>query len=135
MISQKWIKTDSQDSGNHEGVNLFSTVFSVIFTTSNLFLASLLLENKRITFFLTTFIVMATLLTLIISNFDLSEASLLDFTKIIIVFAYSGVLVISFGFLSNKILQSQIQEARVLFLQRGEYKKMFDSLQEGIIVI
>ena len=55
--------------------------------------------------------------------------------SIVIGVVYVIILVPSFIYIANYINNEHQEEMRLAFLEKRSYKKMFDGLQEGIVVL
>ena len=55
--------------------------------------------------------------------------------SIIIAIVYTIVIVVGFGYISQAIMDEQVNEAKLSYQMRDQFRRMFNGLQEGIIVI
>ena len=120
---------------NFEGINVIQTVFTVMFVIMNTFLASLISDNRELNFFMTIvtwFLVMASIIT---TSFHFDELSLQASTVIFISVLYVCIFVPGFMLITNTINEEILAEAKLSYMNRDNFKRMFDALQEGIIVI
>ena len=111
------------------------TVFTVMFVIYNTLLASLIVDNQALNFALTLVTWTIVMVSIIVTSFDFDEFSLQASTVMTISVLYVCILVPGFILITNTINEEIIAEARESYMDRDNFKRMFDALQEGIIVL
>ena len=114
---------------------MLSTVFSVIFAILNTYLASLTIYNPRLKLPMTVFTITVVMFSVMQTNFIWEDMTYHTTVSIIIAIVYTIVIVVSFGFISQAIMDEQVNEAKLSYQMRDQFRRMFNGLQEGIIVI
>ena len=114
---------------------MLSTVFSVMFTIFNTILMSFLFEDKRMRNWLIITTYVAQTVILYTTNFIWDGLSYHTITALIIAILFTIILIPAFGYLTDAIMQEAINEMKINYQQKDNFRKMFDSLQEGIILI
>jgi len=114
---------------------MLSTVFSVMFCILNCYLASLVIDDMRVKAVCTVFIFGLLEYIIIDTTFVWDDMSSHTRTAIAIAIIYTLILIPIFGKITNNIINETLAEAKISFQQRNDYRKMFNALQEGIIVI
>lgn len=120
---------------NFEGLNMLSTVFSVLIAVFNCYLASMVIFDIRFKAFCTFFVFGLVEFTIIQTNFIFGDITMHTTVSLIISIGYTCIMVPFFGYISQKIQDETMTEAKLSYQQRDGYRRMFDGLQEGIIVI
>ena len=113
---------------NFEGINVIQTVFTVIITIYNTFLASMIVDNKVVNFtmtLLTWFLVITSILS---SNFQYDEFSTQATATVSISVIFICVMVPSFMLITSAIGDEIIEEARASYMDRDNFRRMFDAL-------
>ena len=106
---------DKDANPNFEGLNMLSTVFSVIFCILNCYLASLVIDEMRIKVVCTFFIFGLLEYIIIDSTFIWDDISLHTQTAIAIAIIYTLILIPIFGKITNNIISETLAEAKVSF--------------------
>ena len=114
---------------------MLSAVFSVIFTIFNSLLLSFLLKNKKFVKIMLAIVYTMQFSILIFTNFDFTEVAYLSVAAISLCVIFAFLLVPCFSIVSDSIIGEAIDEQKWAFKKENQYKKMFDSLQEGIVVM
>ena len=120
---------------NYEGLNMLSAVFSVIFTIFNSLLLSFLIKNKKYVKAILGVVYLMMFSILIFTNFDFTHVVYLSVATILLSLIFACLLVPFFQIVSDSIITEAFEEQKWAFKKENQYKKMFDSLQEGIIVM
>jgi PAS domain-containing protein len=120
---------------NFEGLNMLSAVFSVLFAVLNTYLASLVISDYRLKAVCTVSIFTLLEYIIIDSTFHFEDMTSHTKMSIWIAIIYTLIMIPTFGYISNSILNETLTEAKLSFQQRDSYRRMFNSLQEGVIVI
>jgi hypothetical protein len=120
---------------NFEGLNMLSTVFSVQIAIFNCYLASMVVFNYKVKAIATCFVFALAQYTIIQTNFIFGDLTYHTTVSLILSITYTTIMIPSFGWISQKIQDETIFEAKLSYQQRDGYRRMFDGLQEGIIVI
>jgi hypothetical protein len=69
MASSNFVEYNRDDSNNSEGLNMLSTVFSVIFAIFNTYLASTIIYNNYCKVIMTGLVLLIELFSIIFTNF------------------------------------------------------------------
>lgn len=120
---------------NFEGINVIQTVFTVMIVIYNTFLAGLINDNKALNFVLTITTWAIVMASIVSTSFHFDEISLQAGTVITISIVFVCVMVPAFVFITNTINEEILGEAKASYMDRDNFKRMFDALQEGIIVL
>lgn len=124
-----------ENTVNFEGLNMLSTVFSVLFAIFNCYLASMVIYDYRVKAVCTMLVFGLVQYTIIQTNFIFGDITYHTTISLIISIGYTCVMIPAFGWISQKINDETIFEAKLSYQQRDGYRRMFDGLQEGIIVV
>ena len=121
---------DNENDGftNYQGLNMLSTVFSVMFTIFNTILMSFLFEDKKLRNVLISITYTAQTFILYFTNFIWDDVSYHTVTALTIAILFTIILIPSFGYLTDAIMQESINEQKINFQQKDNFRKMFDSL-------
>jgi hypothetical protein len=98
---------------NFEGLNMLSSVFSVMFNLFNSLFMVFVFDNKIVRYSLVGTIFVLQIIILIATNFTFENLSSHAIIAIVIAIAYQGILVPAFLYLTNAILQETIDEANI----------------------
>lgn len=120
---------------NFEGLNMLSSVFSVMFNIFNSMLIVLVFPDKLIKNILVCIVFVTQTFVLIYTNFIFEGISTHAVIALVIALVYTAILIPSFLYVTNAILKEAEDEALLSYQQRNKFKYMFDSLQQGIIVL
>ena len=120
---------------NSQGLNNLATIFSVIFSVINTLIASMVNDNEKQNYISTTIVFMGTVITLIIHDFDFENLTYHTIQALVISFICACVLAPAMVYFSKAIIQEQMNEAKLSYIERDSYRQLFDALQEGIIVV
>lgn len=126
---------DEDDTKNFEGLNMLSTVYSVIFSIFNTYLGSMLLESNRIKLPMTLMVLLTTMGSILYTNFIWYDMTYHTVVSLIIGIIYGIITVIAFKFISKGIEDENLNEAKLAFSQKDMFRRMFNGLQEGIILL
>ena len=135
MILSNFNMYDEEDTKNFEGLNMISTVFSVLFTIFNSVIASLVIQNQIVNLLFSLVVFSSCVGTIMFTNFIWEQMNYHTVISIIICITYMMILVPSFGWITTTIMQESVTEAKLSYAQRDQFRKMFNGLQEGIIVL
>ena len=113
---------------NYEGLNMLSTVFSVMFTILNSILLSYLMKTVRDKLIMLFSVYILQFAILIGTTFDFAQTSYLTIAALAISTTFVLIFVPSFHFVSNSIIDELQQEQEYFAKRENQYKKMFDSL-------
>ena len=114
---------------------MLSTVFSVIFAIFNTYLASMTIYNPKLKLPMTVITFVVVIFSVMQTNFIWEDLTYHTTVSIVIAIVYTIVLVLAFGFISQSIMDEQVNEAKLSYQMRDQFRRMFNGLQEGIIVI
>ena len=114
---------------------MLSVMFSILFAVINIFLAGMVNDNRVMNFIWSMLVFCGALLVILYVEFDFNNMSNHCIYSVVIGVVYSCVLVPIFMMLSKAISNESLEEAQMLYREQDLYKRMFDSLQEGIIVM
>lgn len=128
------IAKDNRFFVNYMGLNILVAVFSVMFNIFNVVLISFIHQHKLSRYIQITIAMSFNCLTIIFTNFTLEDISETAIVTIIVSVVYTAIIVPSFLWISDAISQEALDEASEAGIMRMQFKSMFDSLQEGIIV-
>lgn len=106
---------DAETNPNFEGLNMVSTVFSVIYCILNCYLASLVVVDFRVKGVATMFIFAFLEYIIIDTNFNWDDTTTHSMTSIIIACVYTVILVPLFGYITNSIINETLEEARLSY--------------------
>lgn len=97
---------DNENDGftNFQGLNMLSTVFSVIFTIFNTILTNFLIEDKKVRNTLNVLVYFLQLFILTWTNFIFTDLSMHTITALIIAFIFIIILIPSFSYLADAIM-------------------------------
>jgi len=104
---------------NSEGLNMLSSVYSVMFNLFNTLFMVFVIDNKIVKFSLTAIIFVLQIVILIATNFTFKNISGHAVIALAIAIVYQGILVPAFLFLTNSIMQETIDEANINQEQRN----------------
>lgn len=135
MTLSNFNEYDDGDTKNFQGLNMLSNVFSVLFAVFNCYLGSMVVYDKTIKICLTVFVVVLVEFTIIFTSFIFEDMNYHTTVSLIIAIVYTSLMIPIFGTISSKVADDCIDEAKLSYQQRDGYRKMFDALQEGIIVV
>lgn len=96
---------DESDTQNFQGLNMISTVFSVIFAIFNSYLGLLTTNDMNQKKFMTAITIGFMMFTVMQTNFIWQDMTFHTVTSIIICLIFTFVLVVSFIYISNSILE------------------------------
>lgn len=117
------------------GMNVLVVVFTLLFNVYNTLLISVLFADEMIIKNLQIgFIYIFNVTLIIVTKFEFSEISWMATLQIVISVIYIIILIPSFLLIMNDILSETINEMKEQLYLKTQFKNMFDSLQEGIIV-
>ena len=119
---------DQQDSLNFEGLNMLSTMFSVMFCIFNCFLANMVVQSRCIRFGMNSLIFCFLMTTLLFTNFTFDGMNEKTTFTIVIAAVFMCILLPSFELVSQFIISESQNEAKLFFTQRDEFRRMFDGL-------
>ena len=106
-----------------------------MFVVYNTFLGSLIIDNKLLNFSLTALTWIIVLIAIVQTSFVFEEMSYHAVMILVITFIYTLILIPSFVWVTNTIYTETMNEAKASYVERDNFRRMFDALQEGIIVI
>lgn len=113
MILSNYNGYDSTDTKNFEGLNMLSTVFSVMFCFFNCFLSSLVFNDFRYNMVATLIIFLFLQATLMFTNFVFEDITYHTTVSIVISIVYTVILVPAFSLISSSVLQEGLDEAKL----------------------
>jgi len=106
-----------------------------MFTIYNTFIANLLMEDKIIMNLVTASIWLLNITVIVYTSFIFEEMTSTCIISIVIAGVYLIVLVPSFMYITTYINSEHQEEAALAFIEKRNYKQMFDAIQEGIVVL
>ena len=112
-----------------------ATIFSVVFTTTNILLASMVCRNDKQNYFCTVVIFISTITTLIVQDFDFKDVTQHTVQALVLSCTFACLLSPAMVYFSQSIVRETMKEARLSYIERDSYRQLFDALQEGIIVV
>ena len=117
-----------ENTVNFEGLNMLSTVFSVLFAIFNCYLASMVIYDYRVKAVCTMFVFGLVQYTIIQTNFIFGDITYHTTISLMISIGYTCIMIPAFGWISQKINDETIFEAKLSYQQRDGYRRMFDGL-------
>lgn len=126
---------DEDDTQNFEGLNMLSTVYSVIFSIFNTYLGSMLIESDNIKLPMTLLVLITTMGSILYTSFIWHDMTYHTVVSLVIGIIYGLVTVIAFKYISKGIEEENLNEAKLFFSQKDQFRRMFNGLQEGIILL
>ena len=115
MCLSNYYVYDKDTNPNFEGLNMLSTVFSVIFCILNCYLASLVIDDMRVKAVCTVFIFGLLEYIIIDTTFVWDDMSSHTRTAIAIAIIYTLILIPIFGKITNNIINETLAEAKISF--------------------
>ena len=103
-------------------------MFDVMFMIYNTFIGNLLLENRALMYILTACVWLFNWVTILYTSFLFDDMTYEGIASIIIAALYLMVLIPSFLYITNYINNEHQAEAALLFIEKRNYKQMFDAL-------
>lgn len=134
MASSNFNHYNRDDFNNFDGLNMITTVFSVIFAIFNTYLANCVIYNIYVKTIMTSVVLFIELFSIIFTNFKFETMDTFTMKQLIIALVFAIIMVPKFNQINNAIVNESITEAKLSYEERDCYKRMFDGLQEGIIV-
>jgi hypothetical protein len=125
---------DETDTKNFQGLNTLSTVFSVLFAVFNSFLASIIFDNPILKLVMTFVVFGFVTFSVITTTFIFDDLTYHTTVSLIMSISYVCLIIPSFGYISTGILNETQEEIRMGYYERDGFRRMFDALQEGVIV-
>ena len=113
---------------NYEGLNMLTTLFSVVFTIYNSIMMGFCYRNSTIKNVLVGILYSLQTIILMATNFDFSDISVHSSISILIAVVYTLILVPTFSVLIKSILNETINEQKLAFQKQDGFRKMFDSI-------
>jgi len=126
---------DANGFTNYQGLNMLSTVFSVMFTIFNSILMSFIFERAYVKSLVVGILYSLQIFVLMWTNFKFNDMTFHSWVAVIIAAIYTMILIPAFGTLSDSILQETIDEQKLGIQKQDFYRKMFDSIPEGVVMI
>jgi len=105
-------KNSNEENGftNYQGLNMLSTVFSVMFTIFNSILMSFIYTNGKMKSFLVGVLYSLQMIVLMWTNFNFNDMTFHSVMSIVIAIVYTIILIPAFGYLSDSILKETLDE-------------------------
>jgi hypothetical protein len=125
---------EESDTKNFQGLNTLSTVFSVLFAVFNTFLASIIFENVILKLTMTFLVFGFVTFSVISTTFIFDDLNYHTTVSLVMSISYTCLIVPSFGYISTGILMETAEEIKMGYYERDGFRRMFDALQEGVIV-
>ena len=100
MILSNYNVYTEEDSKNYDGLNMLSTMFSVIFCFCNCFLGNLFIKDGRVRAALSIFVFMFLTFTLMFTNFVFEGMNIKTVVVILIAIIYLMILIPAFDLVS-----------------------------------
>jgi hypothetical protein len=100
---------------NFEGLNMLSTVFSVLVSVFNCYLASMVIENYYIKAFMTFLCFGLSEYTIIYTNFIFGDLTYHTTVSLWISIFFTIVFIPAFGYISSSIQNETLQEAKLSY--------------------
>jgi hypothetical protein len=94
----------------------------------------MVVENRRTKILMTTLVFTLVLSSIVFTSFKFKEMSWHVIKSLLISFIYIIIMIPKYIQINDTIVNESIQEAKESYQERDTYKKMFDGLQEGVIV-
>lgn len=88
---------------NFEGLNMLSSMFSVMITIFNLFLANMVVYSQKVRIILTVTLFIMLQITLLMTSFTFDGMNLKTTVSIVIATIYVCIMVPTFDYVSNSI--------------------------------
>ena len=85
---------------NFQGLNMLSTVFTVLFAVFNTYLASMVVNDYRVKVVCTALVFILVEFTIIQTNFILGDITMHTTTSLIIAIGYTCLMIPAFGYIS-----------------------------------
>ena len=125
---------DEDDTKNFQGLNTLSTLFSVLFTIFNTFIASLIFNTGMLKIVSTIVVFSFMLFSVIYTTFIFEDLTYHTTMSLAIAIIFSIIMIPAFGYIIHGIQSELSEEIRESYYQRDGFRRMFDALQEGILV-
>ena len=129
---------ESNQFENFMAMNVMISVFSTMFVIFNGMLISMMFQQhqRRLKYFLIAGIFAMNILSIVFTKFIIhKEMSTVAAITLILSIVYTFVLVTAFLWIIDFIQNENIKLVNEFEGQRHQFKSMFDSLQEGIVVL
>ena len=114
---------------------MLSAVFSVIFTIQNSTLLLFFIQSKIHKMIVMIIVYLTQFGILIATNYDFSAVSYLSIASLMVSVGAIVMIIPMFQHVHESIIDEYLNEQKYAFNRENQFKKMFDSLQEGIIVM
>lgn len=128
MILSNFNKYKSKDLNNYETLNMLRTLYATMFVIYNTFVGNMMMETRPIMYYCTGSIWFLNIIIVIYSHFDFSDFQYEAIVQVILAAVYILVLIPAFLYVVNHINGEYLEEANLAYLERNNYRKMFDAL-------
>lgn len=125
---------DEEDTKNFQGLNTLSTVFSVLFAVFNSILASMIFDHQVMKLCMTFVVFGFVTFSIITTTFIFDDLTYHTTVSLVMSIVYTCLMVPAFCIISAGIQNELSEEIRMSYYERDGFRRMFDALQEGIIV-
>ena len=122
MASSNFNEYNKDDFDNFEGLNMISTVFSVIFAIFNTYLASTVIYNMWVKSIMTAVVLLIELFSIIFTNFKFETMQTFTIKQIVIALVFAIIMVPKFNQINTAIVNESITEAKLSYEERDSYK-------------
>lgn len=113
---------------------MLRSLFATMFVIYNTFIGNMLMDKRAHMYYLTGSIWFFNISIILYTHYDFTDFTYESIVQVVIAVVYTLVLIPAFLYVVNCINSEYLEEANLAFMERNNYKKMFDALQEGIIV-
>ena len=135
MASSNFNEYNKADLVNFEGLNMISTLMSAIFAMTNTYLASIIVLNNVAKTFMTILVFFIEFSIIVFTNFKFDNMTGHAIKQLVICLMFLCIMIPNFSRITNALIEESLDEARNSYKERDMYKRMFDGLQEGVIVM
>ena len=116
MVISNYNSYKPDENVNSQGLNMLSTVFSVLFCILNCFLAGLLIDDSRVKGVSTFFVFVLLEFVIIDTSFVFGDLTSHTSIAISLTIIYTIIFIPVFGYIQNSIVNEQVQEAKNSYL-------------------
>ena len=135
MACSNFNEYNKGDLINYEGLNMISTLMSALFAMTNTYLASIVIVSKNSKAFMTFLVFGIEFSVIVFTNFKFDNMTAHAIKSLIICFVFLSIMIPNFHRINSALFDEFLDEAKNSYKERDMYKRMFDGLQEGIIVM
>lgn len=120
---------------NFRALKEIMSMFTVIFAILNSFLLNSLIDNKKVYISLISVIFSLLLFVILYTTFDFEEMAFITKSTFGLSIVMMLLIIPIFTIVTNNINREVDNQLKISYIKEKQYKKMFDCLQEGVIVI